>query len=205
MFDGKIPIHWLHSHAYCEYQIFLKHVKGIKTAPTAAMMMGAKRHSILEVEHKERSTEELSVDDALEKAKVEKVLLVAREISVEWSQLKGKIDEIHFMHDQIIIVDDKPNSVAWDSNKVQVWGYCLAFQEQFRPMLPISALLRHRDTQRTVWEEVFTEDHRDRVLIAIERISGIMDGEREPEPTDNINKCRRCSLNNVCDGKRRRF
>jgi CRISPR/Cas system-associated exonuclease Cas4 (RecB family) len=180
-------------------------VKGIKTAPTAAMMMGAKRHSILEVEHKERSTEELSVDDALEKAKVEKVLLVAREISVEWSQLKGKIDEIHFMHDQIIIVDDKPNSVAWDSNKVQVWGYCLAFQEQFRPMLPISALLRHRDTQRTVWEEVFTEDHRDRVLIAIERISGIMNGEREPEPTDNINKCRRCSLNNVCDGKRRRF
>ena len=205
MFDGKIPIHWLHSHAYCEYQIFLKHVKGVKIAPTAAMMMGAKRHSVLEVEHKEKATEELSVDDALKKSRDEKIVLIAREVPVAWSQLKGKIDEIHFMSDQIIILDDKPNTVAWDSNKVQVWGYCLAFQEQFRPKLPISALLRHRDTQKTVWEEVFTEDHRDRVLVAIERISGIMNGESEPEPTDNINKCRRCSLNNVCDGKRNKF
>lgn len=32
-FSDKIPIHWLHSQAYCEYQIYLEYVKGMEAEP----------------------------------------------------------------------------------------------------------------------------------------------------------------------------
>ena len=30
MMDKKIPIHWLYSQAYCEYQIYLEYVEGVE-------------------------------------------------------------------------------------------------------------------------------------------------------------------------------
>ena len=32
--DSHVPIHLLHTQAYCEHQIFLEYVKGIEVAPT---------------------------------------------------------------------------------------------------------------------------------------------------------------------------
>ncbi len=195
----KIPISWLHSHDYCEYQIYLKNVKGLKIIPTANLVMGRNRHNVLEVEHKEMATEELSIDAALDKAKTEEIVLIGREIPVEGSKLKGRIDEVHFGPNQIIILDDKPNSYAWDSNKKQIWGYCLAFEEHYSPKLPLLACLRHRDSQRIVWQEIFTDQHRDIVLDAIARIFGVLRGERDPDHTDNIKKCLACNFYGRCD------
>lgn len=195
----KIPISWLHSHDYCEYQIYLKNVKGLKIIPTAHLIMGRQRHNVLEVEHKEKATEELSIDNALEKAKIEEIVLIGREIPVEGSKLKGRIDEVQFGPNQIIILDDKPNNYAWDGNKKQIWGYCLAFEEHYSPKLPLLACLRHRDSQSIVWQEIFTDEHRDIVLDSINKIFGVLSGEREPDHTENIKKCMACNFYSRCD------
>lgn len=43
----RIPIHWLHSQAYCEYQIFLEKVKGIQPELTLEVQHGIEAHAAL--------------------------------------------------------------------------------------------------------------------------------------------------------------
>lgn len=195
----KIPIHWLHSQAYCEYQIYLEYVRGVEVEPTIEMRIGKNVHLLLEEEHEKKAELKLTVENAIKKAQEEKIVLVGREIPVIGNRLYGSIDEAHFMPDQIVIIDDKPNSVPFLSNKQQVWGYCLAFQEQFNPDIPIVACLRHRDTQEIIWKELFSEEQKNMVLESIERVLGIINKEITPKPTDNVNKCRNCKLRDDCD------
>jgi CRISPR-associated exonuclease Cas4 len=42
------PISWLHKQDYCEYQIFIENIKGIKVEPTKAMIEGTKEHERME-------------------------------------------------------------------------------------------------------------------------------------------------------------
>ena len=192
--DEKIPIHWLHSQAYCEYQIYLEHVKGIEIEPTSEMQEGKEIHAILEEEHKKKTEFKLTIEEAIKRAQDEGIILVGREVPVVGDVLWGFIDEIHFTPEYIVIIDDKPNSIPFLSNKQQVWGYCLAFQEQFNLDIPLVACLRHRDTQRIIWRERFLDEHRKIVLESTGRILGIINGYIDPKPTDNINKCRKCKL-----------
>jgi len=203
--NDKIPIHWLHSQAYCEYQIYLEHVKGIEVEPTPEMQRGKNVHAMLEEEHKKKAELQLSVSDALKKAQVEKTILIGREIPVIGTHLYGFIDEVHFMPYQIVIIDDKPNNFPFITNKKQVWGYCLTFQEQFKPSLPIIASLRHRDTQEIIWQEEFSKEHKQIVMESVERILGILNGNREPQPTSKLSKCKSCKLKHICDIYKTRF
>jgi len=197
--NNKIPIHWLHSQAYCEYQIYLEHVKGIEVEPTPEMNEGKEVHAILEEDHKKKAKLKLSIIDALKKSQKEKITLVGREIPVRGNYLYGLIDEVHFMPTQIIIIDDKPNNYPYMTNKKQVWGYCLAFKEQFKIKIPLIACIRQRDTQKIIWRENFSDEHKKIVLESVERILGILNGNRKPEHTSNFNKCKSCRLKNVCD------
>ncbi|MFC1972304.1 hypothetical protein ACFLVE_02725 [Chloroflexota bacterium] len=36
--DGLVPVHWLHTHAYCELQIYLEKVQGLEAPPTVEML-----------------------------------------------------------------------------------------------------------------------------------------------------------------------
>lgn len=195
----KIPISLLHSQVYCEYQIFLERVRGIEVEPTEEMKVGKEVHSLLEDEHKKRAKLELSIPDAMKKSIKEKITLIGREIRVFGNLLYGKIDEVHFMPSQIIIIDDKPNDYPYLSNKKQIWGYCLAFEEHFNPGLPLLATLRQRDTQEIFWEKEFIDEDKDMVLESAQRILDVLNGKRQPEPTLNIKKCRSCRHKDGCD------
>lgn len=196
----RIPISWLHSHAYCEYTTVLEHVEGIEAEITLEMQQGIDLHAALDEAHKEKAELELTVTDALAKAKAEEVVLTAREVYVEGENVIGCIDEVVFMPDRILIVDDKPGDVAWLSSRRQIWGYCLAFEEQYKPELPIVAVLRNRDTGKDIWSEPFLQEQREEVLTAIGRIVGILSGEiTEVQVTGNPNKCRACRLRASCD------
>lgn len=94
--NDKIPIHWLHSQAYCEYQIYLEHVKRIEVEPTPEMNEVKEVHTILE-DHKKKAKFKLSINDALRKSQKEKITLIGREIPVTANYLYGLIDEVHFM------------------------------------------------------------------------------------------------------------
>lgn len=197
--EDKVPISLLHTQAYCEYQIFLEHVKHVEAEPTREMCLGRNVHRLLEQEHLKRANLELSVDDALEKSKRESVTLISRELPVVGKYLYGTIDEVWLMPNQIFIIDDKPNDFPFITNKKQVWGYCLAFQERFSPKRPLVACLRHRDTSRFVWREFFSPEHRRNVLDSVKRILGIISGDRRPEPTGRSRKCGSCRFKKDCE------
>ena len=56
--EGKnnFPISWLNQQGYCEYQIYLQYMKGIKTSPTNAMLKGTQVHNTLEEKFLEDAT-----------------------------------------------------------------------------------------------------------------------------------------------------
>jgi len=65
---------------------------------------------------------ELSVDDAMAKAGEEGIVVSARGVVVEGTDIEGCIDEIVFMPDRILVIDDKPGDMAWPGSRMQTWG-----------------------------------------------------------------------------------
>ena len=196
--DGLIPIHWLHTHAYCEYQIYLEKALGIETPPTLEMLAGAEKHAILDEEHEKKAEVELTVSEASTKAQLEAVSLVSRDISVRGTALYGRIDEVVFEPTRIIIIDDKPSAQPYFTNKVQVWGYCQAFAETYAPKVPLFGALRQEDTASIVWLEEFLEDHSRLVNVAVNRIRAILGGTENPQSAGNSRKCQPCRFKESC-------
>lgn len=198
----KIPISMLNKQAYCEYQIFLEHVKGVTVAPTAAMQKGTEFHTAYDLYHQQTATEEMSLEDALSKSKERKVTLVARDVEVENSALKGRIDEIEIGPAQITIIDDKPtNGKVWQTDIRQVWGYCWAYTDQYKPDRPLYGAIKDHTLRAIVWREPYTDRARTEVEDASDRIMGILKGERVAIPTKFPAKCKKCrfKLKQVCD------
>ena len=123
----RIPISLLQSQSYCEYQIYLEHVKGVEPEITPEVKKGIDAHASLDEAHKAAAELELSIGEALTKAKAEGLVLSARELYVKGHELIGCIDEVVFMQDRILVIDDKPSDVAWLGNQMQTFAYCLAF------------------------------------------------------------------------------
>jgi CRISPR-associated exonuclease Cas4 len=196
---ARIPVSWLHSYGYCEYQIYLEHVRGVEAEETPEMQEVREAHAAMDEAHKAAAELELDVDEALTKAQEEQIVLSAREVQVKGKQLVGCIDEIVFLPDRIMIVDDKPGDIAWPSSKLQAWGYCLTFEEQYEPNMPIIAGIRNRDTGYEIWASPYTRRNREEVLRAVSRIRQLLDGEAIPVGCRNPKKCRACRFNGSCD------
>ena len=195
----KIPISWLHRQAYCEYQIYLEHVAEFKVEKSPAMIRGIEKHKELDDAHFAIATP-MSLEEALEKATAEHKVLVYRDFKVEGKNLVGRIDELHIEPKRILIIDDKPTKrQVYNSDIRQVWGYCLAYEEENGTDRPLFGSIRDRDSQRFIWQEQYTESARKEVKEAVQRIFGILSGEREAQPTKKYQKCRPCRFKNVCD------
>ena len=197
----RIPATWLNSYAYCEYQIYLEHCRGATPEPKAETEEGKAAQASLEEAYKVAAKHELSVDDAMVKAGEEGIVVSAREVSVEGIDLEGCIDEIVFMPDRILVIDDKPGDMAWPGSRMQAWGYCLAFEEQYNPSLPIMAGIRNNETGYEVRAQPFAQGHREEVQRAIFRIRQLIDGEAIPVGTRNSRKCKTCRFATSCDVK----
>ena len=196
--EGLIPVHWLHTHAYCEYQIYLEKVQGLEAPPTAKMLIGAEQHAILDKEHEQKAELDLTVKEAAAKAQLEAVSLISRDVSVKGTALYGRIDEVVFEPTRIVIIDDKPSSQPYFTNKVQVWGYCQAFQETYQPNLPLFGALRQENTGDIVWLEEFLKDHAMLVTTTVDRIHAILSGVEKPQPAGNSRKCKPCRFKESC-------
>jgi len=196
--DGLIPVHWLHTHAYCEYQIYLEKVQGLEAPPTVAMLAGAEKHAILDEEHGKKAELDLTVNEASTKAQLEAISLISRDIYVKGTAPYGRIDEVVFEPSRIVIIDDKPSAQPYFTNKIQVWGYCQAFQEMYQPNLPLFGALRQEDTGDIVWLEEFLKDHAMLVRITVERIRAILNGIENPQPAGNSRKCKPCRFRESC-------
>lgn len=206
LYEGKpfFPISWLHTQAYCEYQIYLQHFQGIKLRPTPSMKEGVKRHAQLYRDFREKATEKGTIQELLQKVKAEGISYSSRELGVVgvFSGIYGKIDNIVLSPERIEIIDDKPSERVWPSDVRQVWGYCLAFKENFAPDLPIFGAVQHRDTRAVLFREQLTPEieriMKDDVIL---RIRELILGLRQFEPTTQPRKCQSCRFGQagICD------
>ena len=198
--EGKnnFPISWLNKQGYCEYQLYLEHVEGIKTKPTKAMTHGSQIHQELEDIFKKDSTPS-TFEDAVEASK--KDASMSRECFVVAPDygIRGYIDEIWMKPDEIVIIDDKPGRTPYESTMNQVRAYCLAYKDMTNDDRKIKAALRERGTDNLFWIEIFTPEVEKEIKFTIERMHGLFDGTKPFIATKNPKKCRSCRFKNNCE------
>ena len=198
--EGKnnFPISWLNQQGYCEYQIYLEYVKGIKTQPTPAMTQGSKIHEQLEDIFKQASTP-TSFEKAVETSKKEASM--SREVFVISPDygINGYIDEIWMKPDEIVIIDDKLGRTPYESTMNQVRAYCLAYKDMTEDTRKIKGALRERGTENLFWIEVFSEEIENQIKDTINRMQELLNGLKPYVPTKNPNKCRSCRFKNNCE------
>ena len=197
--EGKnnFPISWLNQQGYCEYQIYLEYMKGIKTPETKSMRKGTDIHNELEEKFIESATP-ATFDDVVEMSKSEAT--ISREcfvISAEYG-IRGFIDQIWMMPKEIVIIDDKPGTRAYPSTINQVRAYCLAFKNMTDDERPIKGALRERGTENIFWSEEFDENAEKEIRYKINRMHSLLDGQKPFIATKNKNKCRPCRFSACC-------
>lgn len=198
--EGKnnFPISWLNKQGYCEYQLYLEHMKGIKTQPTSAMTQGTKMHKQLEDIFKKDATPS-TFEEAVENSKENAIM--SRECFVVAPEfgIRGYIDEIWMKPDEIVIIDDKPGRTPYESSMNQVRAYCLAYKDMTGEKRKIKGALRERGTENLFWIEEFTLDVEKSITFTIDRMHGLFDGTKPFVATKNPKKCRSCRFNNDCE------
>ena len=198
---ANFPISWLNTQGYCEYSLYLEYYQGIKTMPTKEMTQGTEEHAHLEAKFKE-TAQESSFEDAFELSKEEEI--VSREMFVIDAEdgIRGFIDEIRMTPDRIIIIDDKPGTTAFPSTINQVRAYCLAFKNMIGDdNRQIIGALRQRGTDNIFWHEEFNEKNEENIRYTINFLHRLIDDKRDPIPTKNPNKCRKCRFQSYCEEK----
>ena len=194
------PISWLNKQEFCEYQIFLEDVKGIRVKPTEAMVQGKEEHEQLYSQFKEEAVP-ATFEEMLSQSKTAQVF--SREFRVADTKhgIYGLIDEVLLTPDEFIVIDDKPGTRAYLSSIRQVHGYCLAFKEATMSVdnRPIVAALRERGTDNIYWQAPFGKSDEVAIVDVISHIHELLMGNGEFSSSDNPNKCKKCRLAIACD------
>ena len=219
----KHPISDLSELLFCEYKYYLLRVKKVKPTVTQKMKEGTKAHNEL-VELNKKKKEELKKkkekykdkvkdikkSDLTKKEKEKKIKEIVkppkdtewREYKVIGKRLKGRIDEIKISDGIVYIIDDKSTDRAFDSDKTQVYGYCVAYLEQHPDENRVlECILRNHKTGVVFWRELFTDTAKRIVYELLDKMDGILKGEVTPVPTTSSSKCRYCNISNVCTKK----
>ena len=192
------PISWIQKQDYCEYQIYLENIRGIKVRPTRAMTEGKEEHERLYVEFAEKA-----VPATLEEMLAESVTapVLSREFRVDDQQhgIYGYIDEVRMSPDCFMVIDDKPGARAFLSSIHQVLGYCLAFKSiSSGDSRQIVAALRERGTDNIYWQALFDSSAEEEIVAIIDHVHDLLMGRVEFKRTANPNKCHSCRLSSHC-------
>lgn len=199
---NTFPISWLQKREYCEYQVYLEHVKKIKAGATIEMIIGSKEHHRLEAEFKEEA-EPATFEEMITLSETYQVF--SRELPVVSFNfgIHGLIDEVIMSPDKYIIIDDKPGKKVYSSSIHQVFGYCLSFKEMTKDLgqRKIYGAVRERGTDNIVWQAPFDDEAEKEIINIVERLHRQINGEEEFKPTKNPNKCTKCRFIRYCDKK----
>ena len=194
------PISWLHKQEFCEYQIFLENIKGIKVKPTQAMVKGKQEHERLYNDFRKEAVP-ATLEEMMVESKTAEV--ISREFRVFDTRhgIYGLIDEVLLTPDGFVVIDDKPGVKTFLSNIHQVQGYCLAFKETVATLdnREVIAALRERGTKNIYWSEPFTKPAEESIGPIIDHIHSLISGTNEFGSTDNPNKCHACRLSVKCN------
>ena len=194
------PISWLHKQEYCEYQIFLENIKGIKVKSTQAMLEGKREHARLYNDFRKEAVP-ATFEQMLAESKTAKVISREFRIFDVRHGIYGLIDEVLLTPDGLVVIDDKPGTKIFLSNINQVYGYCLAFKEQASTAdgRQIVGALRQRGTENIYWKAPFTKSAEESIVALVEHIHSLISGTDAFGSTDNPNKCNVCRLRATCN------
>jgi len=194
------PISWLDKQEFCEYQIYLENIAGIRIEPTQQMVEGKREHENLYEEFKKEAVPS-TIGEMLLQSKQASIL--SRELSVRDTGhgIYGLIDEVLLTPDAFIVIDDKPGTRTFLSHINQVFGYCLAFKYAVATSdnRPVIAALRERGTSNIFWNMPFDVQAEEHICTVIKRIHSLLKGEDEFTASDNPNKCRACRFRMKCN------
>ena len=194
------PISWLNKQDFCEYQIYLENIKGIKIEPTRAMIEGRDEHQALFNEFAQKAAP-ATLEEVMTESKTAKVLSREFRVTDLVHGIYGFIDEIWLTPESFVIIDDKPGIKKYLSNIHQVYGYCLAFKTvvEVGDTRQIVAALRERGTDNIYWQVPFNPNAEQEIIDIIYRIHALLSGKAQFKSADNPNKCRSCKLIGHCD------
>lgn len=201
----RVPINWLHVQAFCEYQIYLAHVKGAKAGLPIKQeaLDGRMAHEALHDAEIATSDDLTSSIEELSTKAATGIISSRREVLVKGKRCIGSIDEVQITKEYVFIIDDKPNHAEGEpahyGDMRQVQAYGLAFRETYNVPLPITVVIRDRDTGKWAWQKLLTRKDVEEVNATLDRIFNILDESQPAMPTRNPKKCARCEWRMVCD------
>lgn len=192
-----IPITWLSMLDYCEYQVLFAS-RGVKKETSKEMQEGLRKHEEL-FEKRGGRTGPVNINDIIAR----KAPLVVRETNLksEEKKIRGRVDELCFNLEDILVIDDKPGIKPYDSYKNQVRAYSLCLVETYAPKMPVFSVLRNRDDKRVFWVEEYDKAAESKIELVINHAWSLLNGREQYTPTSNQNKCRKCGYRRVCDKK----
>ena len=199
VYDGinNFSISWLNKLGYCEYQLYLEHLKGITAPDTKSMKKGTQEHQKLEDNFKAHATP-ATLEETIEISHEEKTITREMFIISKKYGIRGFIDEIWMTPENIVIIDDKPGKRAYKSQIDQIRAYCLAFKDTTKDPRPIIGALRQRGTPNIFYKENFDETNQYNIEQTIKRMHSLLKGEKPFMHTKNPNKCKSCRFNTQC-------
>jgi len=189
-----IKASWLGSMDYCEYKWYLENVMGVPLPVTKAMTVGTNKHAKKEAEFLEVATP-TTMQEFLKSTKytITKEITLSKEF--DDFILIGKLDELAIDAQNVYVIDDKPRAYPWPGVKLQLYAYCVLFEENFKGLnKKIIAVLRNRDTNDEVWNNKFTDTERSKTFEVLNRIKSLFEQKVEPIPSTNPRKCQACVL-----------
>lgn len=200
MSDRKVSIKRLSSIEYCERVMYLES-KGVERAYDVSgncnMNNGERIHKLLAL-RQEKGVTEFPVDNGV---------------------IYGVADLIED-DDVINILDWKPKRKKngkleeypkiWAGDKIQVWGYCVAFQDEFKEFPEYNKSIRavisgywEDEKGKIQTEELYNEEfkplHRRKVESMLSRYRKIVNSEAPPLLTGSPRKCACCDIREECE------
>ena len=185
--EDYLPISMLNQLEYCERRFYLMHVMG-EMEVNAHVLDGTFRHENAHTAGKERERE----------------TIIHRKIYV-WSdalRIAGFADIVEERPTspgtgELIPIEYKKGRMGkWLYDHIQLCAQALCLAEQTGAVTPKGYIFyfgsRHRE------EVEFTPELRQRTVASIQRAHQIVEAHRLPQPLENYNKCRDCSLEQIC-------
>lgn len=114
--------------------------------------------------------------------------------------LTGKIDQVQVFPTMLLPVELKtgkaPKEGAWEDHKIQLAAYALLLEDSFK--IPInSGIIRYLDDNQARSIEI-NPFLKDQVKELVKDVRAMLSSEKLPPFNKNENKCKSCSLKEVC-------
>ena len=196
--EEYIPISMLNQLEYCERRFYLMHVMG-EMEVNAHVLEGTFRHENAHTAGKDRDGETITRRKIYvwsDELRIAGFADIVEEDLTPGPSLRSASQSPERRGELIPIEYKKGRMGKWLNDHIQLCAQALCLAEQTGAVTPKGYIFyfgsRHRE------EVLFTPELRGQTVASIQRAHQIVEAHRLPQPLENYNKCRDCSLEPIC-------